>query len=191
MTKIITVANPKGGVGKTTTAIYIATILSKYGKTKFQDTDPQGSATYWVEDIDSLPFDFEITNQRSVGKGAGYDYVVIDTPPQNADVVKTAIEVADFVIIPTSPSGIDLDRVHAVLEYVNENVDYSVLFTLADNRTLSFQHAKGWLEANDVKVFKTFIPKREIIKMSVGKIPNRKDELKDYEKVVEEMRGLL
>ncbi|NMA73807.1 MAG: ParA family protein [Bacteroidales bacterium] len=79
MSKIITIANSKGGVGKTTTSIYLATLLSEYGSVLLKDSDPQGSATEWVEDIEEMPFDFELTNQRQMGKTKGYNYVVIDT----------------------------------------------------------------------------------------------------------------
>ena len=52
----ITVANVKGGVGKTTTAMFLAAGLARHGRTLLVDADPKGSALRWSEQADDLPF---------------------------------------------------------------------------------------------------------------------------------------
>lgn len=192
MAKIITIANPKGGVAKTTTCIYIATLLSRNGKVLLKDTDPQASATEWLEDIENLPFDWEVANIRNMEKTFDYDFVVIDTPPQNSDIITKAIQIADFVIVPTSPSGLDHQRVYPVVDVVSRlGISYRVLLTQADSRTNSFKTMIEMFDGAGIRYFLNSIPKKEVIKKTFGKIPTLADEIKDYELFFNEFWSLL
>lgn len=186
MTKTITIANSKGGVGKTTTAVFLATLLSQYGSVLLKDADQQGSATEWLEDLEELPFDYEIANIRSLSKSKNYDFVIIDTPPQNSDIIVTAIDVADFVIIPASPSALEISRVLHTVEETKNKKDYKVLLVQVDTRTNSYHAVMQLLENEGVNQFKVSIPKREGIKKSYKTIPD-KTLLKEYDTVVTEL----
>jgi len=88
MVRIISIVNTKGGVGKTTTAVYLATALSCQDRVVLLDADPQGSATSWATDAfeagDQLDFEVRPANAPIVRRCGDIDadLVIIDTPPR-------------------------------------------------------------------------------------------------------------
>ena len=189
-TTFIAFVNRKGGVTKTTSSVYVATALSKYGKVLLKDSDPQGSATEWLEDIEDLPFNFELANQRNMRKANGYDYVVIDTPPGNPALINEAINVADFVIIPAEPSAMDISSVYAIVDAMKPDTLHRVLLTKVNPITKSFRLAKEVLDEEKIPRFEINIPRSEGIKNSFGKIPKESKELEVYEGLVKEILEL-
>jgi len=171
----IAVVNTKGGVGKTTTAIYLATVASAQGKsTELLDADPQGSATSWAEIATEggvpLPFQVSPANKITLSRASSSDLTVIDTPPGAADIIQAAIDAADVVVVPTAPSGLDLQRVWPTLEAAAHK-PAGVLLTSVELGTKLLELTKEALESEGVFVFENVIGKRQAIRQSFGTCP--------------------
>ena len=129
---VITFANQKGGVGKTTLGIHVAAELSRRGqRVKVIDLDPQHSALDWAEARDGadLPPLFEIEgypkptlHKHIAAKLAGFDVLVIDVPPQNGDLSRSALLAADLVVIPIQPSPYDVWAARETVKLIQEAI---------------------------------------------------------------------
>jgi chromosome partitioning protein len=103
---IITVANYKGGVGKTTTSIHLAAYLQTLAPTLLLDGDDTRNSTAWGNNGKGFPF--RIADQNSAALLAPqYIHIVIDTAqrPSPADL-KAFAQGCDLLVIPALPQGL-------------------------------------------------------------------------------------
>lgn len=193
---IIGIINAKGGVGKTTSAIYLGCAFAAAGKSvTVIDLDQQGSASRWAdlatEAGDPLPFPVEVSNVgrlpqtiKRAGEGA---VVILDTPPGDTRSIDAAIQVADFIIVPTQTSLIEVDRVWETLPTL-DHLPHGVLITSARLGTKSLDEAVTALEGQEIGVFRARIPIREKIRNSFGTKPTSTE---GYEFVAQEITEAL
>lgn len=107
--KIFSIANMKGGVGKTTTAIQFAQGLGKKGKTLLLDADQelQCAVAWRSSDDPTWSFDAARYGDDATKRMKGYTYVVIDSKgnEQGHDLVSLA-RASNLLIVPTRPEGV-------------------------------------------------------------------------------------
>lgn len=123
--KVITVAQQKGGAGKTTIAINLAVALAKRGHgVALLDTDPQGSMGRWFmtrRENGATDMDFSTASAWGVSYevdklAKAHDFVIIDTPPKIDSDLKPAIRESALVIVPVSASHVDVWATEGVLD---------------------------------------------------------------------------
>jgi chromosome partitioning protein len=125
--KIITVANLKGGCGKSTIAVNLAGELAKKGvATVVIDADGQGTAISWAEagrlpfPVQSLPLEHPRDGARWIARvlSVGATCLIVDCPPHVGAATEAAVGVSDLVVIPVYSSGADLRATVQALDLV-------------------------------------------------------------------------
>lgn len=148
--KVITIAQQKGGAGKTTVASHLATAFAQRGKrTAIIDIDPQASLSTWHR-IREEKFGEGYTGLTSVvstGWRLGgeisdlkddHDIIIIDSPPHIEADARNAIRAADLIILPVQPSPTDLWATKATIELAaQENVPTKILLNRVSNSKLA------------------------------------------------------
>lgn len=129
-TKIITIANQKGGSGKTTICMQLAGVLGRGGfKVLIADADSQGTASRWFSNADeNKPFPASIARLGSAGKNVGvkvkkylgmFDYIFIDCPPAwDSEIPFSALSASHIALVPVIPSPADLYAVQGIQELI-------------------------------------------------------------------------
>lgn len=197
---IVTVANAKGGVAKTTTAVYLCAAhglsVDDMEDAVLLDADVQASASLWRDMADEhggLGFDVLAANlstlRRLRGSTAARDHglTVVDAPPQGP-VLEAAVRTADFVVVPTSDSPLDLQQAWATMAAIPQGVPSAVLVVRAEPRTTACMDTLAALDEAGTPRFDAVVLKRQDVKRCMGSRPAK---LYEYAQAYRELREAL
>lgn len=170
----------KGGVGKTTSALLVATALAKLYPVTLVDADPNQPIKFWAMSGNTPPLMTiisDVTEQNITGviddAASTTPFVVVDLEGTASKIVLYAIEQADFVIIPMQASPLDAKEASRAIGVVLEiekatgkNKPYAVLFTRTSTsiRTRSLTHIRKELTEAGVPILRTELNEREAFK---------------------------
>lgn len=165
---IVVCAALKGGVGKTTTAVYLSALAAEGGRpVTLVDADPQASAAEWVEeatdDVLGKVDVVEAPTERLLGKAldrlAPDAIAVVDVRPGDQPALAKAFGRAEVVVVPTRVGGVETPSAMAVLDLVPDGLPYGVVICAARTFTRDYHEALASWEDEDVAVWGT-VPER-------------------------------
>ena len=160
----VVVTNVKGGVGKTTTSVYLAVAAVERGHDPVLliDADRQASSAEWLEErpvegVTVVEAPSERTLRRAMGRHDGLG--IIDTPPGDERLVQSAVKSADAVVIPTRAGGVEFSPAVLTLEVIPAGTPYGLVICAARFGTNDLNEAIAWWRAEKVPIWGV-IPER-------------------------------
>lgn len=173
----IVFVSPKGGAGKTTAALVLATQLAQAAPVTVIDADPNHPIKTWADVADVLDTFKVISNadeeniiDRIEEAAASTPFVIVDLEGTAAKIVLLAISQADLVIVPTQGSQLDAEQASRALRVIKQQekmsrrpVPFAVLLTRTNVaiRTRTTAHIQASLMGASIPVLQTQLHERE------------------------------
>ena len=179
---VIGVCNQKGGSGKSSTAVHLATWLTSQSKSVFVvDSDGQRTSSIWLGSLNK-PIPCEVIAdpnellERLPSLATEHEWLIVDAPGTLAEASRAIVLWSDLVVIPCQPTGVDLasasDTVRLVKQAraIRKGEPKAVIFlNRAIKGTRLKQEALKVLKSlDDIHVLSEVIHQRQIIADAFG-----------------------
>lgn len=173
---VVVVANPKGGVGKSTVATNIAGYFASRGhQVMLGDADRQQSSRLWLR---LRPPEARAIDTWDVGEGQlakpprGTTHVVLDTPAGlHGKVMEDTLRSADKVVVPLSPSIFDIYATRAFLDELAQHrkagqMQVGIVGTRVDSRTIAAEKLQEFVESLGLPVLGLLRPTQNYVHLA-------------------------
>ena len=180
---IYAVVNTKGGVGKTTTAVHLATMLARTDRTLLIDGDPQASAASWAAwrretQRDPSPTTTCLSGKAILSEGKtlseGFANTVVDAGGRDSVGLRSALLLAQQAIVPVGASNLDAAAMTDLLEVIDMAKDYNselqvrIFLTRVDSRTKDAAEMLAFLHEQKLPVLSCRACERVAYRRAIG-----------------------
>lgn len=181
----IVFVSPKGGAGKTTSALILALQLARSASVTVIDADPNHPIANWAKG-ENVPANLTVVSdadeenvmEKIEDAAAKTSFVIVDLEGTASKIVVMAVSQADFVIVPTQGSQLDAEQAGRAFRVIQQqekivrrtmpaySLPYSVLLTRTNPaiRTRTLTHIVKGLTKAGIPVFKAQLHEREAFK---------------------------
>ena len=173
---VVVVANPKGGVGKSTLATNIAGFFASRGhKVMLGDLDRQQSSRLWLGLRPPLArpiASWDVGEKELARPPKGTTHVVLDTPAgMHGKLFKEALKIADKVVVPLQPSIFDIYATRAFLDELAQHskashMQVGIVGMRVDPRTIAADHLQDFTKSLGLPVLGYLRPTQNYIHLA-------------------------
>ena len=173
---VVVVANPKGGVGKSTVATNIAGYYASRGhQVMLGDADRQQSSRLWLHlrPPEARPIaSWDVSESHIARPPKGTTHVVLDTPAgMHGKLFQEALKIADKVVVPLSPSIFDIYATRVFLDDLAQHgkanrLQVGIIGTRVDSRTIAADHLQEFVSGLGLPVLGYLRPTQNYVHLA-------------------------